>query len=441
MKFPSASDIASTNVVSIKGEESISSAVEEMVSNNHRDIVVLENNEYYILTALEMLWVKQSNLTLSDPISTLTLNKIPTVTKDVNVLHLLQYLDEATEYICVVNKDKSIYGIITHTDITGNIDPEIIMDHYTLEYFLKLTRRVRWIDENVITNDVLIQMHENGYDSAIIVKDERPFGILTTKDVVYLIKNNSDLSLPVKVYMNSPVDVVSQKTSIRTALEFVKEKHYKRLIVVDDDDGRLIGVITQKELIDLTYNRWALLMREHQEELQEINTILKAQNKAYELMASTDSLTGLYNRHKFKDFFISSLKMMLERDGVMSLVMMDMDYFKKVNDTYGHNVGDDVLKGIASILKNGIREIDIACRWGGEEFVLLFPTVDIQQAYKIAEKLRLEIQNKHIPTVGNVTASFGITSIYDETSIEDAIHKADNALYHAKSSGRNCVMS
>lgn len=439
MKFPSAGDIASTQVVSINIDQKINDAIDKMIESEHRDIIVIDNDVFCVLTAIEVVKLREANIELSDPISHLHLRRIPAVHKTTNVLNLLKYLDELTEYICVINDDKTIYGLITHTDITSNIDPEIIMDNYTIEDFLRLTRRIKWIDKEMRTADVLSQMYNSGNDSVIIVEDQKPIGILTAKDVVQLIKHNANLNLPIKTYMNSPVDCVHKRTSVRDALEFVKQKHYKRLIVIDEND-LLVGIITQKELILLTYNRWAIVMKEHQEELQEINSLLRAQNEEYELLASIDPLTKLYNRYKFKQLFNSSLETMLQRSGVMSLVLLDIDHFKKVNDTYGHNVGDKVLKVVAEVLQNNTREIDIIGRWGGEEFALLLPTATVEQGAIIAEKLRTELASREIETVGNVTASFGVVQVNDKMFLEDVIAKADEALYEAKSLGRNKVV-
>ncbi|MDH4945184.1 diguanylate cyclase [Sulfurimonas sp. C5] len=440
MKFPSADDIANTQVVSININEKISDAIDRMIESEHRDIIVTDNDVFYVLTAIEVLQLRETSITFNDPISHLHLRRIPAVHKKMNVLNLLKYLDELTEYICVLNDDKTIYGIITHTDITSNIDPEIIMDNFTIADFLRFTRRVKWIEKEMITADVLSQMYTSKNDSVIVVEDKKPVGILTAKDVVQLIKDNSDLDLPIQIYMNAPVDSVYKSMSVRDALAFVKEKHYKRLIVVDEN-GTLAGIITQKELIFLTYNRWALVMKEHQEELQEINSLLKAQNEEYEVLASVDPLTKLYNRYKFKQLFNSSLETMLQRAGVMSLVLLDIDYFKKVNDTYGHNIGDNVLKTVAEVLENEVREIDMVGRWGGEEFVVLLPTVSIENAVLIAEKLRVKLASFDIEVVGNITASFGVTEINNKIFLEDAIAKADEALYKAKSEGRNKVVA
>ena len=438
MKFPNASDIASVHVVSININQSISSAIEKMIINEHRDIVVKGEEKFFILRALEVIKIYQDKINLNEPLSKISLIEVPAVHKNVNILDMLQYLEEETEYICVVDDNNKLCGIITHTDITSNIDPEILMNNYKVDDFLKLIRRIKWVKKDMKTSDVLNDMFTNSFESVIVVQDLKPVGILTTKDIVKLIKEQADLSKPLYHFMVTPVETVNKNISIKEALEFIKSKHYKR-VVVTDDDGILAGVVTQKELISLTYTNWSLMMREHQKELQEINTMLKNKNKEYELLASKDPLTGLYNRYKFEQLYYSSLQHIRQRDGSISLIMLDIDYFKKINDTYGHNMGDKVLKEIGHILTTHLRDIDIICRWGGEEFVILLPAVHKSSAIAIAEKLKLIIQNTRFGNIKQVTASFGVTEIENYSRIEQAIEQADKALYLAKNSGRNCV--
>ncbi len=438
MKFPNAGDIATTDVVTIKINCTINDALEKMISNGHRDIVVVDFDKYYILTALDIININRNSVELNTSLSEIELTQIPMLYKDVNILHMLSYLDEDIEYVCVKNLDDTLYGLVTHTDITSNIDPTILVDNYKIDDFLKLTRRIKQIDENKITEDVLNDMLENSFDSVVIVKDLKPIGILTTKDVVTLIRDRADLKLSVKEYMVSPVKSINKNASIGEALEFIKVKHFKRLVVVDDNE-ELAGIITQKELISLTYTRWSSMMREHEAELKEINSILTTKNKEYEHMASRDSLTGLYNRYKFKQLYSSSYKTMLQRDGDLSLIILDIDFFKKINDVHGHNSGDEVLKKLAEVLLAATRKIDVVCRWGGEEFIILLPTVSLDNALIIADKLRVKIQSTDMKEVGNITASFGVAEVYENSILKEVVDRADKALYHAKESGRNCV--
>lgn len=440
MKFPVISDIASTSVVHVDISSSIEDALDTMLKHNHRDIVVIDGDNFRILTVIDVLNIQKKGLNLSIKLSELNLPIVPMLEKNSNVLDTLEYLNNSLEYICVINKDKTLYGLVTHTDITSNIDPDTLMDNYRLADFLKLGRNMKWVKKNVITSILLQDMISGLVDNAVIVENMKPIGILTTKDVMHLIKHKCDLGVEVSEYMTSPVDAIHKNSSVREALSFVKKKHYKRVVVVDDE-GELAGIITQKELISLTYSRWAILMKEYQEELSEINNILEGKNKEYEVKASTDSLTGLYNRYKFSELYLSSYTAMIQRHYDMSLIMLDIDFFKKVNDNYGHNMGDKVLIKVSHALLKILRNVDIVCRWGGEEFVILLPTASLESAHSLAEKLRVHIEELEIDIVGHVSASFGVSSIKEGEDMESVIDRADKALYLAKNSGRNCVKS
>jgi len=438
MKFPLISDIASTNVVTVDVSFTINSAIDEMIKNNHRNVVVTDNNDFYIFTVLDVLNIKASKIPLDTKLKDIELDQISTIDRERSVLDTLEYLNNKLEYICVINKDKTLYGLVTHTDITSNIDPDTLMENFRLDDFLKLGRRVKWVEKDDITLKLLDNMVSGSFDNVIIVEDRKPIGILTTKDVMELIKNNNDLSLSVSHYMSSPVDTISKNATIKEALTFVKEKNYKRVVVVDEN-GILTGIIAQKELISLTYSRWAVLMKEYQSELSEINNMLESKNREYEVMASTDSLTGLYNRHKFSELYLSSYTSMTQRGGSMSLIMLDIDFFKKVNDTYGHSIGDKVLIQVSHLLLKTLRNIDIVCRWGGEEFILLLPTATLENSLVLAETIRKNMAILEIDNVGVISASFGVSEVREGDSMQDVINRADKALYLAKDSGRDCV--
>jgi len=438
MKFPAIGDIASTSIISINIEESVLSAMELMLEHEHRNIVVVNKNTFYIFTILDVLNIQNLEIALESSLSVLNLSKIPTINRDRNVLDTLSYLNNEIEFICVLDRDNSLYGLVTHSDITLNIDPDTLMDNFRLADFLKIGRQMKCVNKEEKTSKILNEMIHNSFDNVVVVEDLKPLGILTTKDIMCLIKGKSDLSLSIETYMSAPVDSIHKNASIKEALSFITKKHYKRVIVVDDK-GKLSGIVTQKELISLTYSRWAVLMQEYQKELSEINNMLEHKNKEYETMASTDSLTGLYNRHKFTELYVTSYKSMLQRESELSLIMLDIDFFKRVNDTYGHNIGDDVLVQISHSLLKVLRNVDIVCRWGGEEFVVLLPSTSLETATILAEKIRLYIKELELDRVGSISVSLGVCSIHSGEKLEESIDRADKALYLAKHSGRDCV--
>jgi diguanylate cyclase (GGDEF)-like protein len=168
---------------------------------------------------------------------------------------------------------------------------------------------------------------------------------------------------------------------------------------------------------------------------------LQLQNLAQDLrfQATTDPLTGLFNRLKFDQ----TLSIEMSRSGrygtPMCLVLYDVDHFKDVNDTYGHQVGDKVLTQLSRVVSGNIRDCDVLARWGGEEFILMLPGCDAQMAHAAVEKLRTVVTQVTFDIVGNVTCSFGIAECVEGDTAEALIARADDALYRAKIKGRNRV--
>ncbi len=165
------------------------------------------------------------------------------------------------------------------------------------------------------------------------------------------------------------------------------------------------------------------------------------------LSASTDPMTHLYNRRYLTKISTHILDLAKREKKELSLIMIDIDKFKNINDTYGHSIGDDVIIKFSDILQQNQRKSDIACRYGGEEFVLLLPETNIDGAKKVAEILRNKVEQNIITLESNeslkFTISLGLSNIltHKEINIETALNRADEALYEAKTNGRNrsCV--
>ncbi len=163
--------------------------------------------------------------------------------------------------------------------------------------------------------------------------------------------------------------------------------------------------------------------------------------KIAEKLSITDKLTQLYNRLKLDEIFSMKLAVAQRYNTPFSVIMIDIDHFKEVNDIWGHQAGDDVLKEFSTILKEHARETDIIGRWGGEEFLIILQDTDINGAIKLAEKLRKLIFEYTFPFVGHKTASFGVSTYHAGDDEKNIIKRADNALYEAKKAGRNLVFS
>lgn len=164
---------------------------------------------------------------------------------------------------------------------------------------------------------------------------------------------------------------------------------------------------------------------------------LEVKNKELSELALIDNLTNLANRHYFEhdlDFLIGISK---RNKSKMSLLMIDLDRFKLVNDTFGHLVGDNVLKQTAQILKNSVRLSDRVYRWGGEEFIVITPETDNSEATYVAEKICQNFRDAKFDEIGNITVSVGVASYDSDETNEDWIKRADLALYQAKQTGRD----
>ncbi|MDQ7055946.1 MAG: GGDEF domain-containing protein [Persephonella sp.] len=155
-----------------------------------------------------------------------------------------------------------------------------------------------------------------------------------------------------------------------------------------------------------------------------------------------DFLTGLVNRRRFERVLQDAIKDRKLRNYPFSVIFVDVDDFKKINDDYGHLVGDIVLKELATIFRFYLRANTIIGRLGGEEFAVLLPGVELKDAVKIAERLRKIIENREIKVESNgvkklkVTASFGVTEVKDDDTVESVLMRADEAMYRAKKKGK-----
>jgi diguanylate cyclase (GGDEF)-like protein/PAS domain S-box-containing protein len=170
------------------------------------------------------------------------------------------------------------------------------------------------------------------------------------------------------------------------------------------------------------------------EELKRLNGLLACQ-------ASTDPLTGIPNRSKFNESLSNEILRSKRFRLPLSVIIFDIDHFKKINDTYGHNTGDCALQYLTGLVAKVVRRHDLFARWGGEEFLIMLTNTEQHGAELFAEKLRLMIEKFNIPEVGHLTCSFGVAEFAHDDTDDVLINRADQALYRAKAGGRNRVDS
>ncbi|HPU16840.1 MAG TPA: diguanylate cyclase, partial [Polymorphobacter sp.] len=221
------------------------------------------------------------------------------------------------------------------------------------------------------------------------------------------------------------------------------------LLVAEDADRQRVV-----RGLDLGVNDFIMRPVERNELAARVRTQIKRQRYATELrqsvtntlaLAVTDELTGLYNRRYFDRHLTLMLDKAREQDRDMAVMLIDMDFFKSVNDNHGHDIGDAVLKEFAQRLRRNIRGVDLACRFGGEEFVVLMPDTDYRQAQSVAERVRMSVAERAFETAEprplTVTCSVGVAlNEHQADTPEMILKRADVALYRAKREGRNRVV-
>jgi len=172
-------------------------------------------------------------------------------------------------------------------------------------------------------------------------------------------------------------------------------------------------------------------------------TTLKKELKGIKHTARTDMLTGLLNRRGFDEALLEARLYSIDHNQALSIILADIDHFKKVNDTHGHLIGDSVLKMLSKLLKEHIKGKDIAARFGGEEFIIILPETPLKGAFILAEQIRMSLRTmkwtakESGKSIGSITISLGVAQFKSNETTESLIHRADNALYFAKENGRN----
>ncbi len=207
------------------------------------------------------------------------------------------------------------------------------------------------------------------------------------------------------------------------------------IVDVDGDIIEYIGIrhdITELEVAKEQLKLLNFSMKKKVNELYDITQNLEQQ-------ASTDVLTGIFNRYKFDEMFDIEVKKAKLNKTPLSLILFDIDHFKDINDTFGHNIGDKALMEVTKVVSKNIKRADIFARWGGEEFAVLAIHTELGGAVSLAEKLRTEVEAMHFEAATTITSSFGVAEVQEYDEMEDLLKRADDALYLAKKNGRNRV--
>ncbi|WP_440874375.1 sensor domain-containing diguanylate cyclase [Thalassotalea sp. PLHSN55] len=200
-------------------------------------------------------------------------------------------------------------------------------------------------------------------------------------------------------------------------------------------------MVQQNKLLKEGNDTLEKIIKKKADELQQKNAQLEQKIAEIEAISNTDLLTKVANRSLFETELSKEIARAKRYKQALSVAVLDIDYFKKINDSFGHKVGDELLCRVSQLLNDNVRELDLIARWGGDEFVIIYPELSSHSAFQACEKLRQLIANMAFKTDIPITCSFGVTQYQDNDNVASLFHRADTLLFSAKQQGRNKVVS
>ncbi len=283
---------------------------------------------------------------------------------------------------------------------------------------------------------------EETYPAVFVPKEFRVAGWWVAQNEINVHKAHVDLSnvplIEIQTGTNAPLGygTLEIKGFCFKGKKIAKEKLVTSLVAMWFVTFLIILII---RFFD--YSRERAANKKKREELEKNLLALEIEKSEYEKSSKEDPLTGCLNRAGFSSILMREQENLSKNGSPVSFVILDIDHFKQINDSYGHNVGDEVLVNLTKLIQGKIRNTDALVRWGGEEFVVLCGDTPIQNAQFLAEKLRMAIENAELIKQQKVTCSFGIAEMIAGEDPKRLFERADKALYSSKENGRNRVTS
>jgi diguanylate cyclase (GGDEF)-like protein len=313
-----------------------------------------------------------------------------------------------------------------------------------------MTRELSTVEVSTPLTEVVAAANERRLSCLVVTEGERPVGIITERDLVATlaqVMGGAEFTQRTAAeIMSQPPITIHERAALFEALVVARSRNIRHLPVVDDS-GRFVGLITQSNLVAAHFRlvdrqREALeqTVQERTAELAEANEMLKA-------LSLTDTLLGIGNRRAMEVDLEHTLAEANRYGGPCSLALLDVDYFKRYNDHYGHQAGDEALRVLVAYLRQHVRGADRLYRYGGEELLLLMPKADREQATQTVSRLVQGLARESIPhegsPLGKLTISAGVAtqSAGGPSSVRSLLGCADRNLYQAKADGRNRMIA
>lgn len=312
--------------------------------------------------------------------------------------------------------DSNVAVLLTQDHVNRNMWPEFIRDHFPEarhagRYFIECSTASR--PRAFFSREDVARLLDQGLGSRFIIGDNSiQVGVFPLRDY----RGTTDFSLPDAGAVVVWKDASEVWTLVRRTLQ--NNILYSLVALIIIEIALVIG--------------WRLSQRH-------LRRIIRRQTRKLRNMATRDALTGLYNRRAIERHLTEETNRTQRHPSPFSVIMFDIDHFKKVNDTYGHNVGDEVLRKVGKRVAGLVRNTDRLGRWGGEEFLVLCPETTVADAVILADRIRKGVEEMRFAKAAPVTVSLGVSQFLSPESYESLVQRADSALYEAKKTGRNKV--
>jgi diguanylate cyclase (GGDEF)-like protein/PAS domain S-box-containing protein len=283
MEFKSVLEIATKQITSVSRKDTIMKAAELMIQNNLRNVLIVDSgvNEYGIITVSDITDLLLKGVAFTDTIDSVNYNLVRKVYKDINALEASFLIRTDVTYLCVVDEQEKLLGVVSMSNIISAIDTELVVNDIKLGHIIGKTKaKTAKISEHL--SAVFHKVNSTPTEAVVVLNEQHtPVGIITKRDIVKLIIKKEEMSQEVGGFMRSPLVTVDEDTTVKEALELMSAKKFKRLIVLEKS-GDLMGVITREEMMDIVYNKWSQIVREKENQLQKLSKTLAAKTEESE---------------------------------------------------------------------------------------------------------------------------------------------------------------
>lgn len=431
-------------------KEIIYNALHDRVNRDqYRNELINKFDEFY--KELNSYNVRQFHFHFKDGTSFLRMHK-PNKFGDnlFNVRDTVKYVNQKKQKTIgfeegkIFNGYRYVFPLNFNDEHIGSV--EISISYFAVAELLKekFSKSSTFILEKEVIKGKIFSNEISNYNNSECFKK-----YLYDKEFLSLLKNNQDLINYdfIVEYNKKNKEVINDKLEEQenfTIIEEINDKYYvANFINIKNFNQEPVGyfvIYNESKMINYLNRNFKVMCIVLTLSFIFISgLILKlfANNKRLNYLAKRDRLTGVYNRHKIEEILNLELNRANRYDLKFSILILDIDYFKEVNDTYGHNKGDQVLKQMCNLIGKNIRDADTLGRWGGEEFIIIAPETNIDKSFQLANKLRKIISQYNFIKDKKVTVSIGLAEYENNYSIDEIISRADQALYKAKNNGRN----